>query len=420
MDLETHLARVLDGSPPARHRHRHPELLPLGEQGHPAAALGHELGQFEADERPADHDDVPRHRQETQEPSAQIADPPRLVVIPASLPNRPITRSTGDWPETSPAPVMSARILSPVCTCGRSPPGTVGRSARARRDDHDVRIQGTDRCGGGLGAESHIDAEAGDLGCEPLQQPFVVGGGEGREPQSPADPVALVHDGDAVPALGGDPRSLEPARTGTDHDDVLRRRSADERHERLVAQSRVDRADGRGVPEVLLHAYVAVDARADLFAAPLFQLGDERGIGQQLTAHRDEVRDALGDHPLADFRQHAADGDDGDGHRALDDRGVGGVEADLVRQRAVGEIRERVERGARDVEGVGAGLLEQHCGSGGFLDGQAVRFAVFLPCQAHDDGEAVADPSLTARITSQVSRARFSSDPPYSSVRRFV
>src|SRR5690606_20517118 len=94
------------------------------------------------------------------------------------------------------------------------------------------------------------------------------------EVELPADGVGGLEQGDPVPTLGGDGRTGQPRRAGTDHRDAPWRRAGQVDQLGLVAGARVDQATGRAVLEDMVQTgLVAGDAGVDLDRPRLARLG---------------------------------------------------------------------------------------------------------------------------------------------------
>ena len=159
-------------------------------------------------------------------------------------------------------------------------------------------------------------------------------------------------------ALGGDPRSFQAGRPGSDHHDLLRRTGSARdhmRHRRFAAGRRVVDAERFATFVDAVEAIGRADAGPDEVLLAAHHLGDDVRIGDMRAGHADHVELARGD-------RMAGGGNIGD-TRGMEDRELrrlanfaGEVE---MRRRwhagdrdNAGERRIRVDHAADDVEEV--------------------------------------------------------------------
>src|SRR5262249_39663761 len=142
---------------------------------------------------------------------------------------------------------------------------------------------------------------------------------EPRQTGLPAERMLPLVQDHVMPALSGDPRSLEPARTAADDHDPLALLRRPERE--LPLAPRLGRAEAGDVelPRAPRRApLVAADALDDLVEAPLARLVRPRRVRQEGTAESDQVDLAVPNRGVGVQRvREAADSDHGNRDRRL-------------------------------------------------------------------------------------------------------
>ena len=169
------------------------------------------------------------------------------------------------------------------------------------RDDHGIRGKLAKQNGCGRSAKPHLDCRPVDLADQPIQQAFVRGIGQRRNPQGPAEARPLFDQSDAVSFGVQAARGFHSARPSADHDIVpachLRRHPI-----ALKSGFRIDRAAHRLADIGGRHAGVAVDAGPDRLGRVARQFGWQVRIGQQRAAHGEEIVLACSDVRRSVFR----------------------------------------------------------------------------------------------------------------------
>ena len=242
--------------------------------------------------------------------------------------------------------------------------------------------------------ELDVDAVLANFVAEPIDQHLVRWRGELAEPHRSAEPITALEQGDAMAALRSNARCFEAARTAPNNDDM--NGPCGECNllgcSDLMAKRRVHRASGWCVEEVLLDAYVTVDARANRCALALGEFVDEFGIGELLTAERHEVALASSKHFFGDLRQQSANSNHWNSHSAFHGGRHLAVLANLGRKWAKGEVAKRIHGVGRYMNGVGPSRLGEAGRGRGFFGSDTAGNSVFAAVEAHDDGEVDADP----------------------------
>ena len=215
--------------------------------------------------------------------------------------------------------------------------------------------------------------------------------GDGGLVELPAE-LALLKDGDGVPAQGEDARGLEAGGAAAHDGDVLFHRGGGDLQLALAADLRVERAaDGLVAVEGALEAaLVAADAGTDVLGVVGLGLLRPLGIRPERAPQPDEVALAGGDDLLGELRRvDGAGGDDRDGDDLLDGLGRPDV-VPMVHSHRGGLVYHGVVVAAGDVEGVDALVLERLGEHERVLYREAVGLVV-RAAQADGDGEVGAD-----------------------------